>query len=108
MCGGQPLVVLCMPTADENAVTESTVTTVSSVRIKEAEKALEMPAKHCGVHAAALIVGTPGFVKASVLCRLPNQREPRLETFLRWSKACAGGVPTAGPVSAKLGPFFFY
>ena len=51
-----------------------------------------------GVH-ATLIVGSPSFVKESVLCRLPNQRE-RLKHAFFGSKPA--DVPRASPVSAKL------
>ena len=57
-----------------------------------------MPAKHCGVH-AALIVGSPSFVKASVLWCLPNQRERLKHAFVGAKPA---GIPTAGPASAKI------
>ena len=51
---------------------------------------------------AALIVGSPSFVKASVLCRLPNQRERLKHSFVGAKPA---DVPTASPRSFF---YFFY
>ena len=55
----------------------------------------------CGVH-AALIVGSPSFAKASVLCHLPNQYK-RLKHALIGSKPA--GIPKANSVS-KMFSFF--
>ena len=58
----------------------------------------------CWVH-AALIVGSPGFVKASVLCHLLNQRERLKDAFV-------GAKPAAGrphsQYSVKQNYIFLY
>ena len=52
-----------------------------------------------GVH-AALIVGSPDFVKASVSCRLLFNPRERLKHAFVGSKSA--DVPTANPMLAKL------
>ena len=51
-----------------------------------------------GVH-VVLIVGSSSFVKASVLCRLPNHRECLKHSFVGAKPA---GVPIVSAMSAKL------
>ena len=52
---------------------------------------------------AAVIVGSPSFVKASVLCRLPNQREHLKHSFVG---AKPGGRPHSQSNVSKIISFF--
>ena len=72
------------------------------ILVKEAEKALEMQVKHCLWGTCSSESRFPSFVKVSVLCRLPNQRERLKHTFVGEKPA---GVPTSSPMSAKLDLF---
>ena len=64
-----------------------------------------MPVKHCPWDTCSSDSRFPSFVKVSVLCRLPNQRERLKHSFVGAKPA---GVPTASPVSAKFSLFFFF
>ena len=58
-----------------------------------------MPVKHCLRGTCSSDSTFRSFVKASVLCPLPNQRERLKRSFIRAKPA---GVPRASPMSAKL------
>ena len=68
------------------------------ILVKEAEKASEMPAKHCLRRTCSSDSRFPSFMKASVLCRSPNQRESLKHAF---AGAKPAGVPTASPMSEE-------
>ena len=59
-----------------------------------------MPVKHC-----LWRTRYPSFVKASVLCRLPNQRERLKHSFVGAKPA---GVPTLSQSSVSKMIFFFF
>ena len=72
------------------------------ILVKEADKASEIPVKHWLWGTCSSDSRCPSFVKASVLCRLQNQRKSLKHAF---AGAKPAGVPTASPISAKLSLF---
>ena len=75
---------------NHESVALSTELSPPPILVREAEKVSEMPTKHC-------LLGTcrsdRSFLMASVLCRLPNQRERLKRAFVGSAKPA--GVPTA-------------
>ena len=78
------------------------------INLEKAETASDMLVMHCSwgtCSSDAPLPLTTSFVKASVLCCLPNQRERLKHAFLGSKPA---GVPTASPMLVELHPLFFF